>query len=105
MKPNWGYINKDKPVKQIKVTKEYKDLKLETLYVETYEMHLTLTNEQHKKIEALWDLKDLPNPIIVSGYATPKEHYNYPEVWSDFSLEVVDKTLVNNLNNKGRYPI
>ena len=29
----------------------------------------------------------------------------YPEVWSDFSLEVVDKTLVNNLNNKGRYPI
>lgn len=77
---HWGYINKDKPVKQIKVTKEYKDLKLETLYVETYEMHLTLTNEQHKKIEALWDLKDLPNPIIVSGYATPKEHYNYPEV-------------------------
>ena len=30
---------------------------------------------------------------------------DYPEVWSDFSLEVVDKTLVNNLNNKGRYPI
>ena len=29
----------------------------------------------------------------------------YPKVWSDFSLEVVDKTLVNNLNNKGRYPI
>lgn len=29
----------------------------------------------------------------------------YPEVWSDFSLEVVNKTLVNNLNNKGRYPI
>ena len=29
----------------------------------------------------------------------------YPEVWSDFSLEVVVKTLVNNLNNKGRYPI
>ena len=29
----------------------------------------------------------------------------YPEVWSDFSLEVVDKTLVNNLNNRGRYPI
>ena len=29
----------------------------------------------------------------------------YPEVRSDFSLEVVDKTLVNNLNNKGRYPI
>ena len=29
----------------------------------------------------------------------------YPEVWSDFSIEVVDKTLVNNLNNKGRYPI
>ena len=30
---------------------------------------------------------------------------DYPEVWSEFSLEVVDKTLVNNLNNKGRYPI
>ena len=30
---------------------------------------------------------------------------DYPEVWSDFSLEVFDKTLVNNLNNKGRYPI
>ena len=29
----------------------------------------------------------------------------YLEVWSDFSLEVVDKTLVNNLNNKGHYPI
>jgi len=29
----------------------------------------------------------------------------YPEVWSDFSLEVVDKTLVNNLNSRGRYPI
>ena len=29
----------------------------------------------------------------------------YPEQWSDFSLEVVDKTLVNNLNNRGRYPI
>ena len=29
----------------------------------------------------------------------------YPEVWSDLSLEVVDKTLVNNLNNRGRYPI
>ena len=29
----------------------------------------------------------------------------YPEVRSDFSLEVVDKTLVNNLNNRGRYPI
>ena len=29
----------------------------------------------------------------------------YPPVWSDFSMEVVDKTLVNNLNNKGRYPI
>ena len=30
---------------------------------------------------------------------------DYPEVWSDFSLEVVDKTLVNNLSNRGRYPI
>ena len=29
----------------------------------------------------------------------------YPEQWSDFSLEVVDKTLVNNLNSRGRYPI
>ena len=29
----------------------------------------------------------------------------YPKQWSDFSLEVVDKTLVNNLNNRGRYPI
>ena len=29
----------------------------------------------------------------------------YPEKWSDFSLEVVDKTLVNNLNSRGRYPI
>ena len=34
-----------------------------------------------------------------------KLEIEYPEVWSDFSLEVVDKTLVNNLNNKGRYPI
>ena len=30
---------------------------------------------------------------------------DYPEKWSDFSLEVVDKTLVNNLNSRGRYPI
>ncbi len=30
---------------------------------------------------------------------------DYPEELSDFSLEVVDKTLVNNLNNRGRYPI
>ena len=29
----------------------------------------------------------------------------YPEQWSDLSLEVVDKTLVNNLNSRGRYPI
>ena len=29
----------------------------------------------------------------------------YPEVRSDFSLEVVDKTLVNNLNSRGHYPI
>ena len=29
----------------------------------------------------------------------------YPEEWSEFSLEVVDKTLVNNLNSRGRYPI
>ena len=29
----------------------------------------------------------------------------YPEQWSDFNLEVVDKTLVNNLNSRGRYPI
>ena len=29
----------------------------------------------------------------------------YPEKWSDFSLEVIDKTLVNNLNSRGRYPI
>ena len=29
----------------------------------------------------------------------------YPEKWSDFSLEVVDKTLVYNLNSRGRYPI
>ena len=48
------------------------------MYVETYDMHLTLTKEQHKKIESLWVLKDLPNPIIVSGYATPKQQYNYP---------------------------
>ena len=30
---------------------------------------------------------------------------DYPEEWSDFSLEVVDKTLVNNLNSRGHYPI
>ena len=30
---------------------------------------------------------------------------DYPEQWSDFSLEVIDKTLVNNLNSRGRYPI
>ena len=29
----------------------------------------------------------------------------YPEQWSDFSLEVVEKTLVNNINSRGRYPI
>ena len=29
----------------------------------------------------------------------------YLEEWSDFSLEVVDKTLVNNLSSRGRYPI
>ena len=29
----------------------------------------------------------------------------YPPVWSEFSMEVVDKTLVNNLNSRGRYPI
>ena len=29
----------------------------------------------------------------------------YPERWSEFSLELVDKTLVNNLNSRGRYPI
>ena len=28
-----------------------------------------------------------------------------PEEWSNFSLGVVDKTLVNNLNSRGRYPI
>ena len=26
----------------------------------------------------------------------------YPEVWSDFSLEVVDKTLVNMFDNLGK---
>ena len=34
-----------------------------------------------------------------------KSAREYPEQWSDFSLEVVDKTLVNNLNSRGRYPI
>ena len=29
----------------------------------------------------------------------------YPEVRSDFRLEVVEKDLVNNLNSRGRYPI
>ena len=29
----------------------------------------------------------------------------YSEFWSDLSLEVIDKTLVNNLNSRGRYPI
>ena len=29
----------------------------------------------------------------------------YLPVWSEFSMEVVDKTLVNNLNSRGRYPI
>ena len=29
----------------------------------------------------------------------------YPPVWSEFSMEVVDTTLVNNLNSRGRYPI
>ena len=29
----------------------------------------------------------------------------YPEVRSDFSFDIYDKTLVNNLNSRGRYPI
>ena len=43
------------------------------MYVETYDMHLTLTKDQHKKIESLWALKDLPNPIIFSGFRYSKE--------------------------------
>ena len=30
---------------------------------------------------------------------------DYPEGWSDFYLDIYDKTLVNNLNSRGHYPI
>ena len=30
---------------------------------------------------------------------------DYPSVWSEFSMGVINKTLVNNLNSRGRYPI
>ena len=29
----------------------------------------------------------------------------YPEKWSDFYLDIYGKTLVNNLNSRGHYPI
>ena len=41
----------------------------------------------------------------MKNFKDEKLEKDYPEVWSDFSLEVFDKTLVNNLNSRGRYPI
>lgn len=76
---HWGFMEKDERVKQIKKTTMYEDFDGNLGSTPTYDIHVTLTEEQHRKIQVLWELKDLPNPIIVTEMRTPKEDYNYQE--------------------------
>ena len=72
---HWGYINGDDRIKQKKYKSEYQDINGNTQTEYSYKIEITLPAKQHKKIESLWGLKKLPNPIIVKGFNTSKEVY------------------------------
>lgn len=72
---HWGFINGDDRVKQKKYKSKYQDINGNPVTEDCYKIEITLPAAQHKKIESLWGLKKLPNPIIVKGFNTSKELY------------------------------
>ena len=70
-----GYLDGDKRVKQITSTDSYSDLDNNTLEENTFNMEIKFTSKQHNQMQKIWHLKNLPNPIIISGLTTDKEFY------------------------------
>lgn len=68
-----GFIRGDKRVKQTEETSTYTNIHGETLKDQSFNIEITLTEKQLKQMEKVWYLKNLPNPIILSGFASDKK--------------------------------